>query len=85
MSNLLAALNVSTGALKAFDLALETIQNNVANSQTPGYAAQTQTLDSMTFDASNGEESLSHIGGFGNRQCAERALFRLLRLGRVTQ
>jgi flagellar hook-associated protein 1 len=55
MSNLLAALNVTAGALNAFDLALETTQNNVANAQTPGYAAQTQTLDSMSFNPGQGE------------------------------
>src|ERR1700722_8124835 len=55
MSNLLASLNVTAGALNAFDLALETTQNNVANAQTPGFAAQTQTLDSMTFNPAQGE------------------------------
>ena len=50
MSNLLASLNVTASALNAFDLAIETTQNNVANAQTPGYAAQTQTLDAMPFD-----------------------------------
>src|SRR5215475_2833393 len=55
MSNLLASLSVSAGALNAFDQALETTQNNVANAQTPGYAAQTQTFDSLSFDPSIGE------------------------------
>lgn len=55
MSNLLASLSVSAGALNAFDQALETTQNNVANAETPGYAAQTQTLDSVSFDPSKGE------------------------------
>ena len=50
MSNILASLNVTAGALNAFDLALETTQNNVANAQTPGYAKQTQTLDSVAFN-----------------------------------
>ena len=54
MSNLLAALNVTAGALNAFSLALETTQNNVANAQTPGYAAQTQTLQSEAFNLANG-------------------------------
>ncbi len=58
MANILASLNVSAGALNAFDLALETTQNNVANAQTPGYAAQTQVLDSLAFNLSAGE-----IGG----------------------
>jgi flagellar hook-associated protein 1 len=58
MANILASLNVSAGALNAFDLALETTQNNVANAQTPGYAAQTQVLDSLAFNLPVGE-----IGG----------------------
>ncbi|MGA7234774.1 MAG: flagellar hook-associated protein FlgK [Bryobacteraceae bacterium] len=58
MANILASLNVSAGALNAFDLALETTQNNVANAQTPGYAVQTQVLDSLAFNLPAGE-----IGG----------------------
>lgn len=54
MSNLIASLSVTAGALNAFDQALETMQNNVANAQTPGYAAQTQTLEGLEFDPSNG-------------------------------
>ncbi len=55
MSNLLASLNVTASALNAFDLALETTQNNVANAQTPGFAKQTQTLDAAAFNLSAGE------------------------------
>jgi len=40
--------------LNAFSQSLETIQNNIANAQTPGYAAQSQTLDAMSFDPSTG-------------------------------
>lgn len=58
MSNLLATLNVTANALNAFSLALETTQNNVANAQTPGYAAQTQTLQALAFNLNAGE-----IGG----------------------
>lgn len=58
MSNLLASLNVTASALSAFGAALQTTQNNVANAQTPGYAAQTQSLSSLPFCLANGE-----IGG----------------------
>ncbi|HEX3878451.1 MAG TPA: flagellar hook-associated protein FlgK [Bryobacteraceae bacterium] len=58
MSNLLASLNVTAGALNAFDMALQTTQNNVANAQTPGYAKQTQTIDSVSFNLQQGS-----IGG----------------------
>ncbi len=40
MSSLIASLSVTAGALNAFSQSLETIQNNIANAQTPGYAAQ---------------------------------------------
>jgi flagellar hook-associated protein 1 FlgK len=55
MSNLLASLHVSAGALNAFDLALQTTQNNVANAQTAGFAAQTQTLNAAAFNLSLGD------------------------------
>ena len=52
--NLLASLQTNAGALKAYDQVLEVIQNNVANSSTPGYAQQTQSLESMPFDLGQG-------------------------------
>jgi flagellar hook-associated protein 1 len=58
MANILASLNVTAGALNAFDLALETTQNNVANAQTPGYVKQSLPLDSLAFNLPAGE-----IGG----------------------
>jgi flagellar hook-associated protein 1 FlgK len=45
---------MSGGALGAYDAALLTIQNNIANAQTPGFAAQTQSLAAESFDVSNG-------------------------------
>ncbi len=42
------------GALQAFGQALEVVQNNVANASTPGYANQTQSLDPLLFDPSQG-------------------------------
>jgi flagellar hook-associated protein 1 FlgK len=58
MSNLLASLSVTAGALNAFDVSLATTQANVANAQTPGYAAQRQTLQAQALNISRGE-----IGG----------------------
>ncbi len=55
MSNLLASLSVTSNALDAFDLALETTQNNVANAQTPGFAAQRQTFEADAFNLPAGE------------------------------
>src|ERR1700722_4650384 len=54
MASLVASLTVTAGALNAFSQSLETIQNNIANAQTPGYASQTQTLEATTFDPSDG-------------------------------
>lgn len=55
MSNLLATLTVSANALDAYSQVLQVAQNNVANASTPGYAAQTQTLDAMYFDPEQGD------------------------------
>ena len=52
--NLLAGLGVTAGALNAYDRVLEVVQNNVANSSTPGYAEQSQSLEGIPFDATAG-------------------------------
>jgi len=51
MSGLFSALNTSAGALDAFQRVLDTIQSNVANASTPGYARQTMPLEALPFDA----------------------------------
>jgi flagellar hook-associated protein 1 FlgK len=40
--------------LSAYSQVLDVVQNNVSNASTPGYAAQTQELDAMAFDPSQG-------------------------------
>jgi len=52
--NLLAGLSVTAGALNAYDQVLEVVQNNVANSSTPDYAEQTQNLEPLPFDVTDG-------------------------------
>ncbi len=52
--NLLASLEITAGALNAYDQVLAVVQNNVANSSTPGYAEQTQNLEPLPFDTSTG-------------------------------
>jgi flagellar hook-associated protein 1 FlgK len=54
MANILSSLVSTAGALEAFSQALNVTQNNVANSQTPGYAKQTQLLEAMAFDPTEG-------------------------------
>lgn len=54
MVSLLSTLLTSASALTAYEQVLEVTENNVANSSTPGYAAQTQDLDAMPFDPSEG-------------------------------
>src|SRR5215471_5221972 len=54
MSDLLAALQSSAGAMQAFQTALETIGNNVSNSSTPGYANQTVALEALPFQPNQG-------------------------------
>jgi flagellar hook-associated protein 1 FlgK len=64
MVSILSSLSSAATALEAFDQALDVTQNNVSNSQTPGYASQTQVLDAMAFDpgdGSTGGVSVGHV------------------------
>ena len=54
MSNLLASLRTSGNALAVFQDALGTIQNNIDNSSTPGYAKQQVNLEAQPFDMAGG-------------------------------
>src|SRR4051794_13106157 len=54
MSNLLATLVSSAGTLEAYGRVLETAQNNVSNSSTPGYAKQRINLIALPFDPAGG-------------------------------
>jgi flagellar hook-associated protein 1 FlgK len=54
MSNLLASLVSSAGALQAYAQVLETSQNNVSNASTPGYAKQSVNLYALPFDPEAG-------------------------------
>ena len=50
MSNLLASLVSSASTLEAYGRVLETVQNNVSNASTPGYAKQRLNLYALPFD-----------------------------------
>jgi len=54
MPGLFSTIITAAGALKAFDRALATTQNNVANAGTPGYARQQQTFLSIPFELDTG-------------------------------
>jgi flagellar hook-associated protein 1 FlgK len=54
MSNLLASLRTSGNSLAAFQEALGTIQNNIDNASTPGYAKQRVKLEAQPFDLGGG-------------------------------
>jgi flagellar hook-associated protein 1 FlgK len=54
MSNLLASLVSSAGALDTYNRVLEVTQNNVANANTPGYARQSLQLRALPFDPQGG-------------------------------
>jgi flagellar hook-associated protein 1 FlgK len=54
MSNLLGMLVSSAGTLNAYSSVLQTVQNNVANVSTPGYAKERQQLIALPFDPANG-------------------------------
>ena len=54
MANLIASMMSAAGALSAYSQVLDVVQNNVANASTPGYAAQTEQLNAMQFDPTEG-------------------------------
>lgn len=54
MGGLTSTLLMSADALSAFDRVLQVTQNNVANSSTPGFVQQTQTLIAQVFDPNGG-------------------------------
>lgn len=54
MPGLTSTLLMSAQALNVFDRALQVTQNNVANSSTPGFARQTQTLIAQPFSPDGG-------------------------------
>jgi flagellar hook-associated protein 1 FlgK len=54
MSNLIASMMTASGALDVYSQVLDVVQNNVANASTPGYANQTEILDALRFDPSEG-------------------------------
>lgn len=49
MPSLLASLNAAAGSMRAFERALATVQNNVTNASTPGYARQQADLVAQAF------------------------------------
>jgi flagellar hook-associated protein 1 len=52
--SLFAALRSSAQTLQVYERAMVTMQNNVANASTPGYAKQVQQLAARPFDAAAG-------------------------------
>ncbi len=54
MLSLLDAMSTSANALDVFGQALDVASNNVSNSSTPGYAAQTQDIQALSFDPNSG-------------------------------
>jgi flagellar hook-associated protein 1 FlgK len=54
MSNLLAALAGAGNSLDAYQQAMNVVQNNITNSNTPGYASQTVNLEPLPFDLTGG-------------------------------
>jgi len=54
MSGLLTALQSSANSLAAFQQALDTVQNNVSNSSTSGYAKQRLSLEALPFQPNAG-------------------------------
>ncbi|MBI1791222.1 MAG: hypothetical protein HYR60_27145 [Acidobacteria bacterium] len=60
--SLFTAVGASADALENFQRALETIQNNVSNASTPGFARQTQLCTADPFDPEHGLAGGSSLG-----------------------
>jgi flagellar hook-associated protein 1 len=54
VSNLLASLQSGAQALLTLDRSVSTVQNNVNNASTPGYARQESHLEALPFDPAHG-------------------------------
>jgi len=54
MGSIQSALNNAASALDAFSQVMDVTENNVTNASTPGYAAQSQNLEPLSFDPSGG-------------------------------
>jgi flagellar hook-associated protein 1 FlgK len=54
MSSLFAMMGAAGSALDVYQQALSVVQNNVNNSSTPGYAAQSLNLEAMPLDVATG-------------------------------
>jgi flagellar hook-associated protein 1 FlgK len=54
MSSLFTSLFATAGAIKAYNRALDVIQNNVSNASTPGYAAARISTEALPFDPDSG-------------------------------
>ncbi|HMD50620.1 MAG TPA: flagellar basal body protein, partial [Bryobacteraceae bacterium] len=54
MGSLFSALSTAADALSAFNKAIDVTQNNVANANTPGWAAQNPVMEAVSIQSSNG-------------------------------
>jgi flagellar hook-associated protein 1 len=54
MGSIFSALNSVSDALQAFQQSIDVTQNNVTNANSPGYAKQVPTLESLNFQAAGG-------------------------------
>jgi flagellar hook-associated protein 1 FlgK len=54
MGSIQSALHNAASSLDAFSQVMDVIENNVTNASTAGYAAQSQSLDPISFDVSGG-------------------------------
>jgi len=54
VGSLFSALDSASSALDAFQRAVDVTQNNVANANTTGYAAQVPTFQAESFQSTNG-------------------------------
>jgi flagellar hook-associated protein 1 FlgK len=64
MSNLFSSINSAAGAMRTYEKAMEVVQNDTVNANTPGYVRQTVAFQSKPFDlngAQPGGVAINHV------------------------
>ena len=88
MPGLLATLNTAAASMRAFEQALVTVQNNVTNASTPGYARQQVDLVARAFHLDlelPGGVAVSDLVSARDQQAERTVQQQTSRQGRLTQ
>ena len=62
MSNLLTSYSSAANSMRTYEKAMEVVQNDTVNSNTPGYVRQSVSFTSLAFDVNNSQAGGVTIG-----------------------